>query len=177
MTKTKTREQAEKDFNERYFLLKCPHCGTELIVKGSDLHKKLYKPHDEDYEHQDFEDCKLSDKKVDTRKVSSDPDKDVYKNIKCCYCGHVWDEPVKDFYQKSCRPDGSQTLTLELNENETKRVKEFMAKHDHIEEFPFFSGLGQQFTYSITPGGLGPTVSIKCNCCGESEDITDIEDW
>ena len=37
--------------------------------------------------------------------------------------------------------------------------------------------LGQQFTFSITPGGLGPLVIIKCNYCGEVEDITNYDNW
>ena len=65
---------------------------------------------------------------------------------------------------------------------ETKRAREFIKKHDHSEEFKAagkmgFSTLGMQFTYTITPGGFGPLVSIKCNHCGESEDITDSDNW
>ena len=114
--------------------------------------------------------------------VSSDTKKDVYENIKCCYCGHVWNEPVSGMHEKQCQPNGSKVKTFELNEVETQRANDFIKKHSHAEELDKerkvgFTALGHQFTYEITPGGFGPLVSIKCNYCGESEDITDIDNW
>ena len=70
-----------------------------------------------------------------------------------------------------------------LDEEETKAAKEFIKEHNHNDEikkekgYPFFTALGQQFTYIITPGGLGNGVSIKCNHCGKTKDITNTENW
>lgn len=143
----KTLEAAQKQYNQAHFLLTCPYCGTELVIAQNELTKQ----------------------------------QDVYKDIKCCYCGHVWDEPVKDMYKKHCNPDGKQTKIFELTEEETKRAKAFQDKHTHHQEFKSqgklsFTTLGHQFTYMITPG-LGNIVSIKCNECGETENITNVDNW
>lgn len=73
-------------------------------------------------------------------------------------------------------------LKFDLNNVETERAVSFIEKHNHHEEFIkegrlAFSTLGMQFTYMITPGGLGNSVQIKCNHCGAQEDITDISNW
>lgn len=75
ISRTKTREQALKEYYDQYYLLRCPHCGTELIVAQSELH------------------------------LSND-NKGLYKNIKCCYCGCVWDELVGEMYEKRCNIGG-----------------------------------------------------------------------
>ena len=180
-TKTNTREQAEKNYRQVHYLLKCPYCGTELVVQSSNLKRKLFEPHEEEHEYWQggFGD---EFKKKEMRTVSSDPSKDVYKGIKCCNCGRVWDELCQGMYEKQCNPDGRQVRIFELNEVETERAKAFIEKHNHIEEFKAegkmgFTALGHQFTYTITPGGFGPLVSIKCNYCGESKEITDVDNW
>lgn len=188
----KPLEAAQKQYNQAHFLLTCPYCGTKLVVNYDDLHKQLYDPKEVEEEsdlvtYETDENGRLG-KILGTQKVkqkvlrSSDPDKDVYKNIKCCCCGHVWDEPVKDMYKKRCNPDGRVTEIFELTEEETKRAAEFRNKHSHEEEFRAqgkitFTALGQQFTYTITPGGLGSDVTIKCNHCGETKNITNVDNW
>lgn len=182
-----TREEAEKQYKQQHYLLKCPYCGHELVIAQSELHRELFEPKEIEEEVRLFS-IGDNDKFIDNGKikqkriVSSDSEKDIYKGIKCCYCGHVWDELVSGMYEKRCNPDGKQTRVFELTEEETKRAKEFIEKHRHKDELRRqnkfgFSTLGQQFTYTITPGGLGNGVSIKCNYCGEEEDITDIENW
>jgi hypothetical protein len=37
--------------------------------------------------------------------------------------------------------------------------------------------IGGQFSYIFTPTSVGVGVSIKCNCCGEEENITDYGCW
>jgi len=156
----KTREQAHKDIRQAHYLLVCPHCDTELVVSEDELKRTLYKPH------------------IGEQMVSSDPSKDEYRGIKCCNCGYVWDEYVDEVHKNICNPDGQQTIMLELPEGETTKAKAFMQKHIHkcCPDKPF-TALGMQFTYNYTEGGLGPMVSIKCNACGETEDITCTEDW
>ena len=75
-----------------------------------------------------------------------------------------------------------KNIEFKLNEIETQRAIDFIEKHDHSEEFKKqgklgFSTVGMQFTYIITPGGLGNSVSIKCNHCNHQEDITDTSCW
>ena len=182
-----TREEAKKQYRQQHYLLKCPYCGTELVVAKSELHEELFEPKEIEDEVESFSfmgDGKIIDNGTVKQKriVSSDSEKDIYKDIKCCYCGHVWDELVNGMYEKRCNPDGRQVRVFELDEEETKAAKVFREKHNHNDELRkqgklAFSTLGQQFTYTITPGGLGSCVTIKCNYCGEEEDITDIENW
>lgn len=73
-------------------------------------------------------------------------------------------------------------LNFALTKIETERAINFIEKHNHSEEFKKqgklgFSTMGMQFTYIITPGGLGNSVSIKCNHCDQQEDISDIDNW
>ena len=165
-----------------YFLITCPHCGEELVIEWKELteHLILFEPKEKEdtfWEGGLTDDCKRTVKTL----VSSDSDKDVYR-LTCCKCGKEWDEPTNDMYNKRCDLYGRQIKTFELDEVETKRAHEFIKRHDHSEEFKAagkmgFSTLGMQFTYTITPGGFGPLVSIKCNHCGESEDITNSDNW
>jgi ribosomal protein S27E len=176
----KTRKQASKELRQPHFLLKCPECEAELVIHQSELTRVLFEPHEEEYEYWQggFDD---EHKKIGKRLVSSDQTKDYYE-IKCCNCGHVWKHPARFMWLNRCNPDGEKTITFELNEVETKRAHEFIEAHSHQEELnsmgrSTFSAMGHQFTYMITPGGLGSLVSIKCNLCNEVKDITDTDSW
>ena len=176
----KTREQASKELRQPHFLLKCPECGAELVVPQSELIRTLFEPHEEEYEYWQGG-FGPANKKIGKRLVSSDQSKDYYE-IKCCNCGHVWKHPAHFMWLDRCNPDGRKTATLELEEKETERAKEFMEAHSHQKELKAmgrstFSAMGHQFTYMITPGGLGSLVSIKCNFCNEVKDITDTDSW
>lgn len=75
-----------------------------------------------------------------------------------------------------------ENIEFKLNEKETQRSIKFIENHNHTDEFRKqgklgFSTLGQQFSYIITPGGLGNSVTIKCNHCKQEENITDIDCW
>lgn len=178
----KTRKQAWQDIRQGFFLLKCPHCGEELVVSADELRKTLvlFEPHEETYKYwqggigPEFE-------KIGTRIVSSDSSKDYYE-VTCCNCGHTWQEPRQGVVDKLCKPDGEKRMTFELSEKETAKAEAFMEKHSHAKELAAqgrvsFSALGQQFTFIITPGGLGPMTTVKCNFCGEEENVTCTEDW
>jgi ribosomal protein S27E len=173
----KTRETAYKDIRQAHYLLVCPYCGTELVVSHGELKRALYEPHEETYEYWQGG---IGDeyKRIGKQMVSSDPSKDEYRGIKCCNCGHVWSEYVNAVHKNACGPDGQQTKVFELPEGETAKAQEFVQKHIHkcCPNRPFTT-MGMQFTYTITPGGLGPMVTIKCNACGETENITCTEDW
>ena len=177
-----TLNDAQERSKKIYFLLKCPHCGEEVVVEWDELsdNKVLFEPKEEEYICWvgGFDD---KHKFVKTYLVSSDPTKDVY-HLTCCNCGKEWDEPVNDIYKKSCNADGSKSIVLKLDEVESERARKFIKKHAHKADFKkenklCFSTLGQQFTYKITPGGFGSLVSIKCNHCGKEKDITNIKNW
>ena len=160
----------------------CHHCGEEVIVDLKELYdnKVPFEPKEFEYE------CWVGgfgDKFKQTRKEirSTNTDKDVY-HLTCCNCGKEWYEPVKDIREKKCNADGTKRKIFILNEVETERASDFIKRHNHRKDFEAqgklgFSSLGHQFTFSITPGGLGPLVVIKCNYCGEVEDITDSDNW
>lgn len=183
-----TLSNAQEIYKRTYYLLTCPHCGENVIVDCNELraNKVLFKPKEETYVCWEFN---LGDKYifddehkcVKTYLVSSDPSKDMY-HLTCCNCGKEWNEPANDIYKKSCNADGSKSIIFKLDEIESERARKFIEMHDHTVDFKkenklSFSTLGQQFTYKITPGGLGSLISIKCNCCGEEKDITNIKNW
>ena len=62
--------------------------------------------------------------------------------------------------------------------NELDKFKE---EHKHcvgnILHKSIFSTTGGQYTYLITPAGLGDYISIKCNACGKVKDITNCDNW
>lgn len=72
-------------------------------------------------------------------------------------------------------------MELTITDNEEKEAREFYEKHKDccrkVLKKEFFSTTGGGFSYIITPTGLGNCVSIRCNSCGEIEDITDSENW
>ena len=176
------RSVVENKFRTNYYLLTCPHCDEEVIVDWKELYnnKVLFEPKEFEYE------CWVGgfgDEFKQTRKElrSTNPDKDVY-HLTCCNCGKEWDEPTKDIHEKKCNPDGTKSKMFLLSEAETEAAYDFIKRHNHRKDFKIkgkmaFSSLGHQFTFSITPGGFGPLVVIKCNHCGEVEDITDSDNW
>lgn len=72
-------------------------------------------------------------------------------------------------------------MELHLTDEEKQAEKEFFAAHKscpyEILNKSFFSTTGGQFTYLITPTGLGDCISIRCNVCGDVKNITDSENW
>lgn len=67
-------------------------------------------------------------------------------------------------------------MNLKFDNKEEKAYKEFIKKHKNCCEMflgkPFFSTTGGQFTFIITPTGLGNIINVKCNACGKIQDIT-----
>ena len=66
------------------------------------------------------------------------------------------------------------SISRSMTKNEEKEAKEFMEKH---KDCSFTSAIGGKFSYIITPTGLGECVSIRCNSCNITKDITDVESW
>lgn len=149
----RTLEQAKAEQFRVYRTDTCEHCKTDLVIPQDELNNYFF------------------------GKPEVEKDESVYK---CPVCGHPNIRKTADL--GVCYFDGGTNLRFELSDEETESAKEFRKAHQHKEEFAeqgktFFSAMGQQFTYEITPGGLGHCVSIKCNECGETKDITDSKGW
>jgi len=65
-----------------------------------------------------------------------------------------------------------EPLSFNLTEKQTIKYDEFMRKHSHPEY-----KIGLSKTISFTSTGIGWGVSVKCNCCGEKQDLTDYDTW
>lgn len=179
------KEKLRKQLFATYFHPTCDFCGNELFLCESEAEITLFEPKEVEFESQRFErdeNGKLLPKTVIHKEtVSSDPSKDTF-TFKCPYCGHIFTLTREELKDLKCSFYGDNNMRFTLDEVESKAAHDFMKEHSHKDEFRKqnklgFSTLGQQFTFEITPGGLGPLVSIKCNHCGKSKDITNIENW
>lgn len=72
-------------------------------------------------------------------------------------------------------------IQFTLTDIESKTAEDFIKEHkDCCREKlhkPFFSTTGGEFSYIITPTGLGNCVTIRCDSCGKEKEITDISNW
>ena len=66
-------------------------------------------------------------------------------------------------------------MKFELDDLEEERAKEFREKHKDC--YVPHTTISGQFSYIFTPTGIGYGVSIRCEICGESEDITNYDNW
>ncbi len=70
---------------------------------------------------------------------------------------------------------------FELNERESKDALKFVEKHKNC----FYKNMHKPYlfracgntSFIFTHGGIGLGVEIRCNVCGEIEDITDVSSW
>lgn len=187
----KTTFKEHKDFLQsnlykRYYTPTCEHCKNKLFISMDEMNKVLFEPKEIETERVIIDiddDTKVRNVRNVPHKeiISSDINKDIYE-FTCPVCGELQKITYEDLIETVCSFYGDNNKRFELDDVETTRAKEFIKKHDHIEEFRKmgkfgFSTLGQQFTYKITPGGLGNSVSIICNHCKEHESITNIDNW
>lgn len=66
-------------------------------------------------------------------------------------------------------------MVFELSEIESEEAKNFMEKHYSSCYVP--TTIGGMFSYIITPTGVGYSIEIRCNICGEIIDVTDYGSW
>lgn len=174
------RKQLCKALRQRYYNPICDFCHQEIIMSQDEAEIVLFEPKEIEREYWvmgDPEHKKHTEKALE----SSNPDKDIFK-MKCPYCGHIIELTRKEARERMCSYYGDNNIRFTLDEVETERARKFEEKHNHQDEFKeqgklAFTTLGQQFTYEIIPGGLGNSIIIKCNYCGECEDITNIDNW
>jgi hypothetical protein len=63
-------------------------------------------------------------------------------------------------------------VEFKLNLEEIEAAKLFIEKHP-----PHEGHSNGCLSYIFTPTGIGTTVTIRCNTCGEELDITDYSYW
>lgn len=187
----KTTFKEHKEFlqsvlHKRYYTPTCEHCKNKLFISIDEMDKVLFEPKVVETERIiiDIND-ETKERKVRTEPykqiVSSDINKDIYE-FTCPVCGEHIEITYDDLIETVCSFYGDNNKRFELDDVETQSAKDFIKEHDHSEEFRkmgkfCFSTLGQQFTYKITPGGLGNSVEIICNHCKEQKGITNIDNW
>jgi hypothetical protein len=75
-----------------------------------------------------------------------------------------------------------------LDEKETKKAMDFIKKQDKIvmkkqnkkipwQKTPYYGMIGEGYTYTITPTGLGNTIVITNNKTKEKLNVTNFDDW
>jgi hypothetical protein len=70
-------------------------------------------------------------------------------------------------------------MKFEIHGAELKNYNEWNKEHNKV--CPFKNGksqgaIGGRLTFSFTPTGLGPAVSVEC-ACGEKHNCTDYDSW
>ena len=68
-------------------------------------------------------------------------------------------------------------LVFKIQDKELENAENFIKKHRESCGAKYNLTLSEYFTYIFTPTGLGTGKSIKCNLCGEEENITDYDCW
>ena len=68
-------------------------------------------------------------------------------------------------------------LTFNISGVELDKVNEFKKKHCKSCTSKQNLTAGEYWSYKFIPSGIGTTVIVKCNLCGEEEDITNYDCW
>ncbi len=164
----------------KYVKTKCPHCQTEIVANLNEVIKCNipFEPHDEECDEFVWDtDLKRLVKKKIIRTVTSDRSKDTVV-LHCSNCGCDLVKNSIELQSDICDYKGDDHIVFELNDKETEAARAFMRKHyKKCTNGKPFTALGMLFTYEITPGGLGPIISIKCNNCKETQVISSCDDW
>ena len=61
-----------------------------------------------------------------------------------------------------------------MDDSEKIAYNEFIEKHKKCK---FESTIGGKISIEVTPTGLGYCFICKCKACGETEDITNVDNW
>jgi len=71
-------------------------------------------------------------------------------------------------------------MKFELYGKELEMFNDWDRKHKKVcklfNDLNCNSTIGGRLTFSFTPTGLGPGISVKC-ACGAEKDCTDIDNW
>ena len=66
-------------------------------------------------------------------------------------------------------------IEFKLNEKENELAEKFLQEHRHPEIHK--GTIGGHMNFIFTPTSIGDACSIRCNICGEEENITDYSCW
>ena len=73
------------------------------------------------------------------------------------------------------RQNRKEHMNFKLNDVEQHQASAFSDKHCHKDRYK--GAIGGHLIYSFTPNSIGCAAYIKCDLCGQDEDITDYDAW
>lgn len=71
----------------------------------------------------------------------------------------------------------ARDINFAITGAELEAVEEFKIKHRASCTNKHNLTAGEYWSYTFIPGGIGTVITIKCNLCGEEEDVTDVSKW
>ena len=71
----------------------------------------------------------------------------------------------------------ARDINFTITGAELEAVEEFKTKHRESCASKQNLTAGEYWSYTFIPGGIGTVITIKCNLCGEEEDVTDVSKW
>ena len=71
----------------------------------------------------------------------------------------------------------ARDINFTITGAELEAVEEFKTKHRASCTSKQNLTAGEYWSYTFIPGGIGTVITIKCNLCGEEEDVTDVSKW
>lgn len=70
--------------------------------------------------------------------------------------------------------EATKNQTFSLDDVETERENDFIKEHKGCVS-P--SAMGEKFSYTFYPGGVGTAIVIKCLICRKEKNITNFDCW
>lgn len=71
----------------------------------------------------------------------------------------------------------ARDINFTITGTELEAVEEFKTKHRASCVSKQNLTAGEYWSYTFIPGGIGTVTIVKCNLCGEEEDVTDVSKW
>jgi hypothetical protein len=71
----------------------------------------------------------------------------------------------------------NKELVFKITGVELDKVNEFKKKHRESCAYKHNLTLGEYWSYTFLPTGIGTCVKVICNLCGAEEDVTDVDSW
>jgi hypothetical protein len=66
-------------------------------------------------------------------------------------------------------------ISVSKDSIDQKALDKFVKSHKHKGKDT--GAIGGKFSYTVTGTGLGQCVSITCNICGKTQDLTNFDNW
>lgn len=71
----------------------------------------------------------------------------------------------------------ARDINFTITGAELEAVERFKTKHRASCASKQNLTAGEYWSYTFIPGGIGTVIIVKCNLCGEEEDVTDVSNW